>query len=121
MNARFPHPSAGNTDSNAGGLPLDDAIPARDPAGALADQACCCPAKAIVRVVLPPTPARSHQTDLLLCGHHYRISRQALAAARAKVSELPGTPEDTVAWIRSASQAAPAQVSQRPVIQLEER
>ncbi len=108
MNARFPHPSAGNTDSNAGGLPLDDAIPARDPAGALADQACCCPAKAIVRVVLPPTPARSHQTDLMLCGHHYRISRQALAAARAKVSELPGAPDDTVAWIRSASQAAPA-------------
>jgi hypothetical protein len=108
MNARFPHPSASNPNSNAGGLPLDDAIPARDPAGALADRACCCPATAIVRVVLPSTPARRHQTDLLLCGHHYRISRQALAAARAKVSELPGTPDDTVAWIRSASQAASA-------------
>jgi hypothetical protein len=28
--------------------------------------------------------------DLLLCGHHYRVSRQALAAARARIAILPG-------------------------------
>jgi hypothetical protein len=87
MNTRFPHPSAKNNDS-AAWRPLDDAIPSRPPAG-LADRACCCPAKARVRVVMPPTAARPHQTDLLLCGHHYRVSRQALAAAHARVQELP--------------------------------
>lgn len=105
MNASFPHPSATNTDGSATRPPLDDALRADEPS---ADQACCCPAKAMVRVVMPPTSARPHETDLLLCGHHYRVSRQALAAARAQVTELPGTPDDTVAWIRFASQAAPA-------------
>jgi len=28
--------------------------------------------------------------DVLLCGHHYRISRQALAAAHARIEYLPG-------------------------------
>ena len=50
-----------------------------------ADRSCCCVAKAVVRVVMPPTPARPHETELLLCGHHYRVSRQALAAAHASV------------------------------------
>ncbi len=108
MNARFPHPSARNTGSDASSLPLDDAIPARDPAAGLADRACCCLARPMVRVVLPPIPARPHEAELLLCGHHYFASRQALAAARAQVGELPGTPDDTAAWIRSATQAAPA-------------
>jgi hypothetical protein len=45
----------------------------------------------VVRVVMPPTAARRHETDLLLCGHHYRVSRAALAAAHATVSELPGS------------------------------
>jgi hypothetical protein len=108
MNARFPHPSSRNTGSNASRLPLDDAIPARDPAAVLADRACCCPAKPMVRVVLPPTPARLHEAELLMCGHHYFVSRRALASARAQVSELPGTPDDTAAWIRSATQAAQA-------------
>ena len=29
------------------------------------------------------------ETELLLCGHHYRVSRAALAAAHAAVSQLP--------------------------------
>jgi hypothetical protein len=53
------------------------------------ERACCCPARPVVRVVMPPTPARPHQTDLLLCGHHYRVSRHAPAAAHATVCELP--------------------------------
>jgi hypothetical protein len=53
-------------------------------------QACCCPAMPIIRVTMPATPSRSHPVDLLLCGHHYRISRAKLEAAGAKVEELPG-------------------------------
>jgi hypothetical protein len=64
-----------------------------------ADRACCCPATAVVRVTVPPTPARPGQTDLLLCGHHYRVSRLALAAASATVREMPGTPRDIASWI----------------------
>jgi hypothetical protein len=39
---------------------------------------------------MPPAVTRPHSTDLLLCGHHYRISRQSLAAAGATVTVLPG-------------------------------
>jgi hypothetical protein len=53
----------------------------------------------MVQVVLPPAAARPHETDLLLCGHHYRASRAALAAARAVVRALPGTAADIAAWI----------------------
>jgi hypothetical protein len=48
---------------------------------------------------MPPIAARPHQTELLLCGHHYRVSRQALAAANATVTELPaphGSPPDAL-------------------------
>jgi hypothetical protein len=95
------YPSAGNDDAAAKQSPGSVAsIPANmaDLAD-LADQACCCPAQAMVRVILPPTATRPHETELLLCGHHYRVSRQALAAAHAAVLELPWTPRDTAAWI----------------------
>ena len=98
MDARFTHKS-----------PIRDA-PAADPIGdggtsvsaesaALAGRACCCAAKAAVCVTMPPGLSRPHSTDLLLCGHHYRVSRQALAAAGAVVRELPGTPPDVSSWI----------------------
>ena len=61
------------------------------------DPACCCPAIPVVRVVMPPTLARPHPTDLLLCGHHYRVSRQRLAALNATVQKLPGVSGDAVA------------------------
>lgn len=77
----------------------DDLIgPAKTPVDE-ADSACCCSAKAAVRVIMPPRPGRPRETDLLLCGHHYRASRQALAAANATVHPLPGMPEDVAAWI----------------------
>jgi hypothetical protein len=68
-------------------------------AAVLAGRACCCAARAAVQVTMPPTATRPHETDLLLCGHHYRVSRRALEAARAAVRELPGTPDDVAAWI----------------------
>jgi hypothetical protein len=52
------------------------------------DQACCCVARAVVRVIMPPAEGRPHETELLLCGHHYRVSCAALSAAHARVEEL---------------------------------
>jgi hypothetical protein len=53
----------------------------------LGDRACCCPARPVVRVLIPPAPARLHSVDLLLCGHHYRASGAALAAAGAVIMD----------------------------------
>jgi len=86
MNARFLQ-SAGQR-SIAPGLLHDDAIEA---GGSVAlGPACCCPAHPVVRVIMPATAARPHPTELLLCGHHYRVSREALAAANVTVTELRG-------------------------------
>ncbi len=76
---------------------------------AVTGPACCCPAMPVVRVVLPPTQTRPHPTDLLLCGHHYRVSRQRLAALNATVQKLPGISGDGVALFENepSSQAAP--------------
>jgi hypothetical protein len=109
MNARFLNRPA-RTD-NAATRPLDDAIaPSHAPAG-LSDRACCCPARAMVQVVMPPAPARPRRIELLLCGHHYRVSRQALAAAGSTVRELPWIPDGTAAWIELGRDAAPAPIS----------
>ena len=62
----------------------------------LADHSCCCPARPVVRVLIPPGPARQSPADLLLCGHHYRVSRAALAAAGAAVIDETGTVVDSV-------------------------
>jgi hypothetical protein len=101
MNARFQPPPLRKSPLPAC-PPLDDAIPARE---ALVGSADCCLAKATVRVTMPPTAARPHQSDLLLCGHHYRVSRPALAAANAVVRTLPGTSDDIAAWIGAESLA----------------
>ena len=95
MNERFLPPSA-REDARVATRPPDDAIPSREVAGTLA---CCCPARAMVQVVMPPTPARPYETDLLLCGHHYRASRTALAAAGAVVRALPDPSGEVAAWI----------------------
>lgn len=100
MNARHLHPSAWKNhaaDQREAGTPAGPAAPPAAPAG----RACCCPATAVVRVTMPPAPGRPGETDLLLCGHHYRASRQVLAAAGATAGELPGTPGDVAAWIRA--------------------
>jgi len=96
MNARFRHQSARR--DGAAGKPASDGLAPGSPA-ILADRSCCCPARPVVRVIMPPTPARPWKTDLLLCGHHYRVSRGSLAAAHAAVRAMPGTPSETAAWI----------------------
>jgi hypothetical protein len=47
----------------------------------------------VVRVIMAPTPERPHSVDLLLCGHHYRVSRRALTVAGATIFSLPGQAE----------------------------
>jgi hypothetical protein len=64
----------------------------------LAGRSCCCSAKPLIIVLIPPTPRRPHQTDLLLCGHHYRASRSALAAAGATVMDIDGMPLNDDLW-----------------------
>jgi len=63
-----------------------------------AGRACCCPGRPTVVAVMPPSAGRPHPTELLLCGHHYRVSRQALAAAGATVLDLGGRPVTGEAW-----------------------
>jgi hypothetical protein len=57
---------------------------------ALAGRACCCPARPVVRVLIPPAFGRPHTVDLLLCGHHYVASRFALAKVGAAVIDETG-------------------------------
>ena len=107
MNARFRPSSAGQVEGAVG---LFDATARSGPSASLSGQACCCVAQAVVRVVMPPTAARTHETELLLCGHHYRVARAALAAAHAAVSPLPES-DDPAAWFSGGPcQQAPAPV-----------
>jgi hypothetical protein len=45
----------------------------------------------MVKVLIPPGSARPHSVDLLLCGHHYLVSRAALAAANAVAIDETGS------------------------------
>jgi hypothetical protein len=101
MNARHLHPPA-STSTAAVRRDPGAATPAAPPAG-IPGRACCCPATAAVCVIMPPARGRPGETDLLLCGHHYLVSRRALCAAGASVRELPGTSPDVAAWIREAA------------------
>jgi hypothetical protein len=87
MNARSLPPAGQGSTATALGLLHDDTIGSGGTV--VLGPACCCPANPVVRVIMPATAARPHRTELLLCGHHYRGSRQALAAANATVTELP--------------------------------
>lgn len=53
--------------------------------------------------LMPATPHRPHQTDLLLCAHHYRAARSGLAEAGATVLDETGHAlASTDAWLVSA-------------------
>lgn len=103
MNARFQHPSAGYGTPAPESVPAGAASAGRD---GMPGRACCCAARAAVRVTMPPSPARPHPTDLFLCGHHYLLSRRALARAGARVGELPGTPPAVASWIATGADVA---------------
>jgi len=49
-------------------------------------------------IVLIPANDGHGQVDLLLCGHHYRQSRRALAASGAALADLKGEPLTSEMW-----------------------
>ena len=55
------------------------------------ERACCCPARPVVRVMMPATATRPEPVGRLLCGHHYRASQGALRAAGAVAYDQKGT------------------------------
>ncbi len=61
-------------------------------------RACCCAAQPAVIAMLPPSASRPSQTDLLLCGHHFRASWPTLAARGATLLDLGGHPLTAGAW-----------------------
>jgi hypothetical protein len=71
---------------------LDDELAGLGRPLTVADRSCCCAARPAVTVIMPPAPGRSHQVDLLLCGHHYQAGRAALRAARATAYDEAGVP-----------------------------
>jgi hypothetical protein len=76
-------------DRNAADLgKLDDLLPSLP--HVVADRACCCPARPVVTVIMPPAPGRPNPVDLLLCGHHFRVNQAALTAAGAAVYDDTG-------------------------------
>lgn len=89
MRWRFAHRGAGRATPPDCSSPLADESIQNSPSGS-SQRACCCPAPPVVQVVMPPTAERPHPVDLWLCGHHYRICRDALACADATVRHLPG-------------------------------
>jgi len=88
---RFPRRAASTADQ----VTADEADRPGPPG--LADRSCCCPARPVVRVLIPPGPARPYSADLLLCGHHYLASRAALTAVGAAVIDETGTVTELVA------------------------
>lgn len=55
-----------------------------------AERACCCPARPVAVVVMPPTAGRPYPVELLLCTRHYQVSVSALIAAGATVYDAAG-------------------------------
>jgi len=90
MDAKFLHPAG------RGRIAHGDGSGSLTPPAFLAERACCCPAWPVVRVIMPATASRPHETDLLLCAHHYRQSRHALDAAGAVAIELSGHTKDAL-------------------------
>ncbi len=74
---------------------IDPSVPSR---------ACCCPARPVVKVTMPPTPDRPHPVDLWLCGHHYRASFAALQMAGARIEDFGPAPDPLTADRTPAAQ-----------------
>jgi hypothetical protein len=105
--SRFQHPSYfGRPDRAANAVDVRPATPepaaVPQPSLRYSRRACCCPAPPSVIAVIPAN-ARHAPVELLLCGHHYRQSRQALAAIGATLMDLKGQPLASETWPESRS------------------
>ena len=86
-------------------------LPQRAAPFSVTDQACCCPARPVVMVILPATADRPFPEDLLLCGHHFRLNESALRAAGAVAYDATGAPvtgDPVAAAAHAASPTPPA-------------
>ena len=68
--------------------------------------ACSCPARPMVKVIMPPAHGRPDPVDLWLCGHHYHVSRVRLAAAGATVEDDLTRPSEPVCAGRATVMAS---------------
>ena len=109
MKPNFAREGAPGTGSEPAAAGTREAIEPAHP-GRPEHRACCCPGRPIVRAVLPASVSRPAQADLLLCGHHYRMSQAALGVAGARVQELPGRAADVAAALFRQPQPSPAPV-----------
>ncbi len=120
MNARFlfPSPAGRAAAARQGFLGPAEELTAQPEAAV--GPPCCCPARPAVRVIMPPSPSRPHATELLLCGHHYLVSRAALTTARAVARQVPGTPPDIASWtgIARPDSSAPVTAAVRATVPL---
>ena len=82
--------------------PVDDHLHRAEPAWVL-DMACCCPSRPAVRVVMPAAKDRPHPAEILMCGHHYRASSEALIQARASVYDRDGALISSACSVSTAS------------------
>jgi hypothetical protein len=110
MKPNFPRKGVPGTGSAPAAVGAHETIEPANP-GRPEYRACCCPGRPVVRVVMPASASRPAPADLLLCGHHYRMSQAALAVAGATVQELPGRGADVAAALFRVSQPSAAPVS----------
>ena len=81
---------------------------------AVNERACCCPARPMVTVMMPPAASRPYPVDLMLCGHHYRVSQAALRVAGAVVYDETGVRVTAGISDNQHSRHQPAAASPRP-------
>jgi hypothetical protein len=103
MKLGFPHRGAGGSAPGTGSRPAGpDEL---DVPADREDRACCCLVQPVVRAIVPPTPKRGYPMDLLLCGHHYCVSRRALITAGASIYDMPGKADAATAALLDVPQA----------------
>jgi len=78
------------TRHNGAAAGKNQTLPGRAAPFSVTDQACCCPARPVVMVILPATSTSPFPADLLLCGHHFRVNERALRAAGAQAYDAAG-------------------------------
>jgi hypothetical protein len=83
---------------SAGSTVTATASSAYRPISRYCERACCCTARPAVVAIIPPGTGRGAPADLLLCGHHYRKSRAALAARSATFLDMNGCVLPSGAW-----------------------
>jgi len=75
-----------------------------EPQARYSTRACCCLGAPMVIAVIAAANGRPADTELLLCGHHYRQSRRALVAMGATLTDIRGYSLTPTNWPESAGQ-----------------